>query len=240
VPKVSLPKPYWTDGKRTIFLGDCKDLLPLLGQFDLLLTDPPYGLECFRKSTGKSTNKNSRIKNRGDGGFNNNPPDATWLTTLLATAPLAIIWGMNNLPLPTTEYFLVWDKKQTVDNFASAELAWSNIPTPAKIFHFGIHQHNHSKRGGHPTEKPVGLMRWCIELAGNVKTIVDPYAGSGSTGVAAKDLGCQAVLIDCNEAFCEIAARRMAAQRGPTGFFKRTPRERKHEQPQETGFGFRR
>ena len=197
--------PYFQDDAVTIYHGDCREIVPTLGRFDLLLTDPPYGIERFRNGIGKG----DRMKNKADGGFNNDPPDGALLAAFLAVAPLAIVWGMNNLPLPTTEHFLVWDKEQTVDNFASAELAWCNLPTPAKVFRFGIPRHNQSKGGGHPTEKPLALMNWCIGLAGDVQTILDPFAGSGTTGRAAKDLGRKAVLIEREERYCEIAARRM-------------------------------
>ena len=198
-------KPYFQDDAVTIYHGDCREIVPTLGRFDLLLTDPPYGIKRFANGIGAG----DRMINKADGGFNNDVPDAEWLAVLLALAPLAVVWCMNNLPLPRTEHFLVWDKEQTVANFASAELAWCNLPTPAKVFRFGIHRHNQSKGGGHPTEKPLALMNWCIGLAGDVQTILDPFAGSGTTGRAAKDLGRKAVLIEREERYCEIAARRM-------------------------------
>ena len=64
----------------------------------------------------------------------------------------------------------------------------------------------------HPTQKPVALMQWCIGLAGEVETIIDPFAGSGTTGRAAKDLGKRAVLIEREEKYCEIAAKRLAQE----------------------------
>jgi DNA modification methylase len=203
-------KPYYDDGKGIVIYNcDCREILPSLGKFDLLLTDPPYGIKRFVNGIGKG----DRMINKADGGFNNDVPDAITLATLLTVAPLAIVWGMNNLPLPTTEHFLVWDKEQTVDNFASAELAWCNLPTPAKVFRFSIHRHNQNKGGGHPTEKPLGLMSWCISLCpDNPQTILDPFAGSGTTGRAAKDLGRKCTLVEREEKYCEIAAKRMAQE----------------------------
>ena len=198
-------KPYYQDNAVTIYHGYCREIVPTLGQFDLVLTDPPYGIKRFQNGIGKG----DRMINKADGGFNNDKPDAAELARIIKTANLSIIWGMNNLPLPLTEHFLVWDKKQTVDNFASAELAWCNLPNPAKVFQFAIHKHNHTKEGGHPTEKPISLTKWCICLAGeSVKTILDPYAGSGTTGRAAKDLGRKCVMIEREEKYCEIAANR--------------------------------
>ena len=200
--------PYYRDEAVVIFNADCKEIVPQMPKACLLLTDPPYGIARFVNGIGKG----DRMKNKADGGFNNNPPDAEWLAAMLAVAPLAVVWGMNNLELPRTEHFLVWDKEQTVDNFASAELAWCNLPTPAKVFRYSIHRHNQRKSGGHPTEKPLALMQWCINLAGDVQTILDPFAGSGSTALAAKNLGRKCVCVEREEAYCEIIAKRCSQE----------------------------
>lgn len=200
--------PYYADDYVVIYHRDFRELLPLLPKVDLVLTDPPYGLKRFARGIGRS----DRIVNKADAQFNNLVPTATELTELLRVARLAIVWGMNNLPLPTTEHFLVWDKAQTVDNFASAELAWCNLDTPAKVFRYAIHKHNQRRVGGHPTEKPVPLLMWCIGLAGDVQTILDPFMGSGTTLRAAKDLRRRAIGIEVEERYCEIAAKRMAQE----------------------------
>lgn len=199
-------QPYYQDDFVTLYHGDCREIVPTLGRFDLLLTDPPYGLKRFKNGIGNS----DRFKNKAGSGFNNDVPDAVFFNILVSSSFCSMIWGMNNFDLPKTEHFLVWDKMQTVENFASAEIAWTNIPKPAKVFRHGIHKHNQAKFGGHPTEKPTQLMQWCINLAGdNVQTILDPFAGSGTTGRAAKDLGKKCTLIEREESYCEIAAKRM-------------------------------
>ncbi|MFA5168738.1 MAG: site-specific DNA-methyltransferase [Candidatus Omnitrophota bacterium] len=201
-------KPYYQDDAVTIYHGVCEEIVPGLGKFDLLLTDPPYGIMRFNKEFGKTRFKrHARLKHVGL--WWDVPPDEKWLAYLLTVAPLAIIWGLNNLPLPRSEHFLVWDKEQSVCNFASAELAWCNLSTPAKVFRYNFSKHNANKDGGHPTEKPLALIQWCIFLAGDVKRILDPYAGSGTTGLAAKNLGREAILIESDEQYCEVAARRM-------------------------------
>lgn len=201
--------PYYQDESVTIYHGDCREIVPALGKFDLLLTDPPYGIKRFQRGIGNG----DRMVNKSLGTtFNNNVPTSAELIELIGITAEACIWGMNNLELPVTEHFLVWDKEQTVDNFASAELAWCNFKKPAKIFRYAIHSHNHTKQGGHPTEKPLQLMTWCISLADNPQTILDPFAGSGTTGRAAKDLGRKAVLIEIEERYCEITASRMAQE----------------------------
>ena len=181
---------------------------------DLVLTDPPYGIERFQRG-----HKKGLIRfGRNDVANPDLSVGLTWdvapteetLNTVLEAGTNAVIWGYNNLPLPRSEHFLVWDKYQTVDNFASAELAYVNALIRAKVFRYPIHQHNQTKAGGHPTEKPVSVMRWCIGFFPDAQTILDPFMGSGTTLRAAKDLNRKAIGIEIEERYCEIAAKRMS------------------------------
>ena len=192
-------------GDATLYLGDCLEILPTLPKVDAVVTDPPYGIERWKRGIGKG----DRLKNKACGGFNNGVPTAEFFDSMLGICQRAIIWGMNNFVLPPTEKFLVWDKMQTVDNFASAELAWCNINKPAKVFRLAIHSHNHSKLGGHPTEKPVALMEWCLGFLPDAQTILDPFMGSGTTGVACANLGRKFIGIEIEPKYFDIACRRI-------------------------------
>jgi DNA modification methylase len=177
---------------------------------DLCLTDPPYGIERFTRGFGTT-----RFKGYGcetDGIVWDKKPTAETIALLLASAEKSVIWGANNFDLPTSEYFLVWDKEQTVDNFASAELAYTNGKIPAKVFRYSIHQHNANGKDGHPTQKPLALMKWCISLFPDAKTVLDPFLGSGTTLVAAKAMGLTAIGIELHEPYCEIAAKRLSQE----------------------------
>lgn len=88
-----------------------------------------------------------------------------------------------------------------------AEQAWTNLKGPAKMFRKAVT----SYRKTHPTQKPDDLMTWCIDMAGTPRTILDPFAGSGTTAVAALARRCSAVLIEREEAYCEMTARRLDA-----------------------------
>lgn len=202
---MSLPKPYYEEPGITIYNGDCRKILPQLPKVDLVLTDPPYGIERFRKGFGTTRFRGFGCENVGITW--DIKPTEDMLKQIIKSAPNVIIWGFNNFQLPPSEHFLVWDKQQTVDNFADAELAWTNIKI-TKIFHFSIHTHNHYTKY-HPTQKPVDLMTWCLSFAPDAQTILDPFMGSGTTLRAAKDLGRKCIGIEIEEKYCEISVKRL-------------------------------
>jgi len=200
-------QPYYKDEYATIYHGDCREILPTLEKVDLVLTDPPYGIERFQKGFGTTRFCGYGLEKEGIKW--DVKPENLFLLSLLEKATFCIIWGANNFQLPPSEYFFVWDKMQAVDNFASAELAYTNIKQPAKVFRYSIHAHN-TIRKGHPTQKPVSLMKWCIsQIKNEIKTVLDPFMGSGTTLRAAKDLGLQSIGIEIEEKYCEIAAERL-------------------------------
>jgi DNA modification methylase len=205
---VTMPfAPYYDEDGVTIYNADCKKVLPFLEVVDLVLTDPPYGLKRF--NNGQPT----RVARMGSGKdglieWDQKPTDYL-LSETIAAGKNAIVWGANNYGLPPSEYFLVWDKEQTVDNFASAELAYTNIKCPAKVFRYSIHKHNQIDKV-HPTQKPLALMRWCLSLVPEAQTVLDPFMGSGTTLVAARLEGRKAIGIEISERYCEAAVKRLA------------------------------
>lgn len=194
-------KPYYQDDAVTIYHGDCREILPGLGRFDLLLTDPPYGLA--EKLVGGTWGK------AFDGTYKNWDAFAPDLGFALACADRAIVWGGNYFNLPVSRKWLVWNKPERGLTMADGELAWCSWDGNLRVFDC---IRNPEGQRQHPTQKPVRLMTWCIREAGEVTTILDPFAGSGTTGRAAKDLGRKATLIEREERYCEIAARRMAQE----------------------------
>jgi site-specific DNA-methyltransferase (adenine-specific) len=189
--------PYFQDDAVTIYHGDCREIVPTLGRFDLLLSDPPYGIGIAANPVRQ---KHAKME------WDSATPDSGVIALLLASADKAIVWGGNYFNLPAHQCFLAWDKMQPEDfSLAMLEQAWTNLKGPAKMFRKSVT--SYAKQ--HPTQKPVELMTWCISKAGDVQTILDPFAGSGTTGRAAKDLGRKATLIEREERYCEIAARRM-------------------------------
>lgn len=207
---MTLPEPYFETELGKLYCGDCLEIMPGLESVDLVLTDPDYGIERFKRA--KCSLRFDKSNKYPNGLMFGGKPSKKAFDIIFKISKNAIIWGANNFTLPESEYFFVWDKSQTVDNFASAELAFTNIKQPAKVFSYSIHQHNKSTKY-HPTQKPIGLMEWCIGFANGAKTILDPYLGSGTTAVACERLNRRWIGIEISEEYCEISKRRIIKER---------------------------
>ena len=202
--------PYFQQDGVTLYHGDCREILPGLGQFDLLLTDPPYGINYKAGESSQQGIQNfDRIKD------DDKPFDPSFFLHF----PDVICWGANHYArrLPE-EYgqFYCWDKVCTNGlkvRIAECEYAWHKNGTKPRVFrHLWSGAYRHSEAGEksvHPTQKPVALMVWCLTLVPDAKTILDPFAGSGTTLLAAKLEGRKAVGIEISERYCEIAANRL-------------------------------
>ena len=204
-------------GDATLYLGDCRDVLPGLGRVDAVVTDPPYGIGAGT-GIGKVTKEGSDFRHCED--WDSTTPAKAIFDNLLLAAKYHIIWGGNYFGLPPAPGFLVWDKVQP-GNFtlAMAELAWTNIRTPAKIYRWKSLSINGGAPKHHPTQKPLGLMRWCLGFVPDARTILDPFMGSGTTGVACVHEGRAFIGIEREPAYFDIACRRIEeAYRQPRMF----------------------
>lgn len=183
----------------TVYCGDCREILPLLPKADAVITDPPYGI-------GIAANPVRQRHAKMD--WDDSIPAADLLDLVRSAAPLQIIWGGNYFDLPPSQHFLVWDKVQP-ENFSLAmvEQAWSNMAKPAKLFR----RHVVSFSKEHPTQKPLELMEWCIlQLPADARLILDPFMGSGTTGVAAVRQGRRFMGCEREQAYFDIACRRVS------------------------------
>lgn len=196
----ALPKPYYKDDFVTIYHGDCREIVPLLGKFDLLLTDPPYGIGFASQPTDYQ-----RAAGMKPAFWDEKAPDISFLFSFSKSQ---CVWGGNYFGLPVSRGWLAWCKPDAPPSMGNLELAWTSEDRNSKHFFWSISATN-SERVGHPTQKPTALISWCLLLWPEAKTILDPFAGSGTTGRAAKDLGRKCTLIEREERYCEIAAKRM-------------------------------
>jgi site-specific DNA-methyltransferase (adenine-specific) len=193
----------------TLIHGDCMDYMRTIPDkaFDLAIVDPPYGLDRYKNGIGK----NDRQKTKSSSIFNNNPPTESYFKELFRVSKNQIVFGANNFVLPPTEYFLIWNKQQTVENFASAEYAWVSmgLKMPAKVFDYSIHKHNHTDKI-HPTQKPVALYKWILKnYAKQNDTILDTHLGSGSSAIAAHDGHFKFTGIELDDDYYEAAKKRI-------------------------------
>lgn len=202
----------------TLWLGDCRELLPVIGKVDAVVTDPPYGIDFG--------NAGGFIASHGWGQWRENVewdkerPSKDVFDMMLAASTHQIIWGGNYFTdcLPPTMQWLVWDKAQRGFSLADFEMAWSSQRAAARIFQYGRGNEKgfapKSKEAkefisSHPTQKPVEVMKWCLGFVPDAKTILDPFAGSGTTGVACVKLGRKFVGIEIEPKYFDIACKRI-------------------------------
>jgi site-specific DNA-methyltransferase (adenine-specific) len=201
-----------TIGKATIHNCDCMELLKATPDkfYDLAVIDPPYGIARFgnRYELSNRLCKEAKL-NKWDV-----KPETEYFTELFRGSKKSIIWGANNFILPESEYFIVWDKQQSVANFASAEYAWTNIKMPAKVFRHSIHQVMATRKedGGkiHPTQKPVALYEWLLtNYAKQGDKILDTHLGSGSHAIACNNLGFELTACELDTDYFEASIKRI-------------------------------
>jgi DNA modification methylase len=203
-------------GAATLYLGDCRDILPTLGKVDAVVTDPPYGI-------GADTSMAAGSGFQGGGmlaakrtyeatGWDNKPIPDDVMAMVHAAGPWRIVFGGNYYAMPATSCWLVWDKEVN-GHFADCELAWTNLPKAVRRLRYmwnGMLRANNEPRGDHPTQKPVGVMKWCIgHLPDGCENILDPFMGSGTTGVAAVQMGRKFIGIEREPKYFDIACRRI-------------------------------
>jgi len=191
-------------GDATLYLGDCMDILPTLDKVDAVITDPPYGIaDDYLKPSNKGEWSNLYSEKINWDSFA--PEDAVKISISLADK--AIIWGGNYFSLQPKRGWLIWDKMQSHTS-GHAELAWTNLDIPIRSFAYSRAQLS-TENKQHPTQKPVGLMTWCIDLSGSPQTILDPFMGSGTTGVAAVQMGRKFIGIERELKYFDIACKRI-------------------------------
>lgn len=187
-------------GNQRLILGDCLAVMPTLGRFDAVVTDPPYGIGFGSKPTLHSRNRGTKLKD-----WDAEIPD---VTPVLEVADECIIWGGERFGLPVRRRWLTWVKPDAAPTFASTEFAWTSRDAPAKFFVHAVGAMNRD-RVPHPTQKPLALMEWCLGFLPDARTILDPFMGSGTTLVACQRMGRHGTGIELDPDYFDIACRRV-------------------------------
>jgi len=189
------------DGTVQLWCGDCREILPTLPKVDLVLTDPPYGIGFAAQPT-----KWQRRAGQAAEAWDDDVVDC--LPQLLAIGEVQVVWGGNYYPLPPSRGWLTWYKPDAPPSMASVELAWTNQDRNTRQICHPISATN-AERCGHPTQKPLRVMAWTLEQFRGAHLILDPFMGSGTTGVACVQLGRRFLGIEIEPRDFEIAVRRI-------------------------------
>lgn len=187
-------------GDCTLYLGDCMEVMPTIDGVSSCLTDPPYGLG--KKMQGGTWGAKDEFS-----GFLKWDLEAQqrWIDTILALDIPTIIWGGNYFSVPASRCWLLWNKINSVPTMADAELAWTNFDRPTKRFNAPVGR----VEFGHPTTKPLPLIKWCLSFLPD-GVVLDPFMGSGTTGVACAMTGRPFVGIELEEAYFDTCCKRIA------------------------------
>lgn len=205
-------------GDCTLYLGDCLEVLSILGGGMAVVSDPPYGIAFAHGGNnnsgiggGRYATKFAKVAIAGD----ERPFDPS---PLISVGSQHILWGGNHFAdrLPASSCWLSWDKRAASghsNDFADCELAWTDLDRVARVFrHHWDGMMKASERGQprvHPTQKPIALMEWCVRMIDADLAIVDPFMGSGTTGVACAKMGRSFIGIEIDEGYFDIACERI-------------------------------
>lgn len=174
--------------KNKPYHGDCLDFMRRIGDnyFDLVITDPPYGLGNDRL-IGGGNGKQNQIKLLKSSGWVDEIPSQEIFNEILRISKNQIIWGGNYFDLPPTRGFICWDKDNKLPSMSACEYAWTSYDKPAKLYKCRSLDLNRQ----HPTQKPIALMKFCLDFAKVTQgmTVFDPFLGSGTTAIACKSMG---------------------------------------------------
>lgn len=209
-------------GDCELWLGDCREILPTLGKVDAVVTDPPYGIGyCHGARRGGRLMGTDGLAIVGDDEPFDPTPFVGWP---------CILWGAEHFRtrLPEGGRWLVWNKRRplVVRDQACVENAWCSEPGVARSFHHvwdGADCQSERGERVHSNQKPVELLRWCVEFFPDARTILDPFMGSGTTGVACVKLGRKFIGIEIEPRYFDIACRRIEAAYAQPDLFIEPP-----------------
>lgn len=216
-------------GDCRLIRADCLDVLPTLGTVDAVVTDPPYGIFKNATSSGIMFGKPTIYSDDKSAPEWDQRPSKETIAACVMSATQFVIWGGNYFAdyLGVCKGPLIWNKLTGNNSYADAEMAWNNVSGTSRIFtHQWCGAFKDSERGlraRHPTQKPIALMEWCI--AKTRGTILDPFMGSGTTGVAAVRLSRYFIGIEREQKYFDIACERISEAWGDRGLFAEKNKE---------------
>lgn len=206
---ITQPGDLWLLGKHRLLCGDstkAEDVERLMdGQkANAVVTDPPYGINANKQTLGTGKKQFHR-----GGNWDAERPEIAWLQTF---AEQIVIWGGNYFSdvLPPTNDWLCWHKKNDGLSFSEFELAWTNLGKNCRI----LSHHWSGEEKAHPTQKPIPVIQWCLRMTDGM--VFDPFLGSGTTLIAAEQLGRACYGMEISPAYCDVIVKRWETLTGQT------------------------
>ena len=203
-----------TIGNARLILGDCREVLPTLPDFDLILTDPPYGIG---EASGKNKSRGllATSKDYGNDAWDDETAPSWVIELIRAKSRRQVIFGGNYYSLPPAKCWLVWDKDNGATDFADCELAWTNLDKAVRRLRWrwqGMLQQDMANKEvrEHPTQKPVPVMLWALMQSNTTGPVCDPFSGSGTTGVVCAQRGLSFTGIERERRYFDISCERIA------------------------------
>ena len=192
-----------------IIHGDCLEVLKTLpsGSVDAVVTDPPYGIARVWKGGASCGWGRAQMQTASRNEWDNKPPSQEVFEAVLSLGVPTAIWGGNYFTLPPSRGWLVWNKPERGFTLSEAELAWTNRDMVMRVCDCRRSDPGRT----HQTQKPVKLMEWCLDKLKVPEggTVLDPFMGSGTTGVACVQTGRKFIGIEIDAGYCEIARKRI-------------------------------
>lgn len=206
-----------TIGRAKLYLGDCRDILPTLGKVDAVVTDPPYGIGYAAAPVVGKTR--SALTKYEASDWDSAPPD---ILPIIKCGGAVIVWGGNYFALPPSRCWLLWYKPDSAPSLSPFEMAWTNLDRNSGFYRYSAKAtglERAAENFGHATQKPLPLMKWCIGFLPDAQSILDPFMGSGTTGVAAVQMGRQFIGIEREPRYFDIACDRIDKAQRQGDFF---------------------
>jgi DNA modification methylase len=204
-------------GLATLYLGDCREIAPTLERTGAVVTDPPYGIARVWKGGGGNGWGKAHAQSEARNDWDDLPLGGVPLDLVLGLGKQHVVWGGNYFPLPPSRCWLVWNKPERGFTLAEAEFAWTSLDNVARVFDAPRSEPDRV----HPTQKPVALMKWSVSKVKG--SIIDPFMGSGTTGVAAVQMGRPFVGIERDAGWFSTACRRIEQAQCQADMFVQVP-----------------
>lgn len=211
-------KPYFETRLGKLYHGDCLDVMPEIISVNLVLTDPPYGVNEMTRRKNKSRNNIAKVKDYGEYTWDSQIPGISYFYEMKRVGNNQIIFGGNYFVnhLYNSPCWIVWDKVNGDSDFADCELAWTSFNTAVRKYIWrwnGMLQEkmgNNKEKRVHPNQKPVGLFMAILrDYSKKNDLILDPYLGSGTTAIACERLNRRWIGIEISKEYCDIAVERI-------------------------------